>query len=105
MFGVVPGVHQVMHHQSMSQSDRNQDKLVGGNSILDRRLSLKALNGARQFLVYFAEQSAKLAFELPVPSCVGVSLSRQPAPGDNLQLNREPQLVRRMTGPAHSGGR
>jgi hypothetical protein len=34
-----------------------------------------------------------------------VSLSRQPAPGDNLQLNREPQLVHRMTGPAHPGGR
>jgi hypothetical protein len=44
--------------------------LVCGNSILDGRLSLNALKGARQFLVYFAEQSAKLAFELPVPSRV-----------------------------------
>jgi hypothetical protein len=44
--------------------------LVCGNSILDRRLSLKALKDSRQFLVDFAEQSAKLAFELPVPSRV-----------------------------------
>ncbi len=44
--------------------------MVCGNSILDTRLSLKALKDALQFLVYFAEQSAKLAFELPVPSRV-----------------------------------
>ena len=30
-------------------------------------MSLKALKDARQFLVYFAEPSAKLAFELPIP--------------------------------------
>jgi hypothetical protein len=57
MIGVVPGIHQVMHHQPMIQSDRNLDKLVCGDSVLDSRLSLKALNGGRQFLVYFAEQS------------------------------------------------
>jgi hypothetical protein len=67
MIGVVPGIHQVMHHQSMIQSDRKQDKLVCGDPILDSRLSLKVLKDARQFLVYFAEQSAKFAFELPVP--------------------------------------
>jgi hypothetical protein len=44
--------------------------LVCGNSILDTCLSLKALKDALQFLVYFAEQSAQLAFELPVPSRV-----------------------------------
>jgi hypothetical protein len=44
--------------------------LVCRNSSLDARLRLKALKDARQFLVYFAEQSAKLAFELPVPSRV-----------------------------------
>jgi hypothetical protein len=35
---------------------------------------------------------------------VGALLSRQPTPGDKLQLNREPQLVRRITGPAHPWG-
>ena len=49
MIGVVPGIHQVMHRQPLIQSGRNLDQLVCGNSILDTRLSLKALkdfNGA-----------------------------------------------------------
>ena len=57
-------------HLVTASSDLVFDKLICGNSILDTCLSLKTLKHALQFLVYFAEHSAKLAFELPVPSRV-----------------------------------